>query len=85
MYMHTVVCKLLCMQQQELSEYKATVSIPVMEEELQKLRSHKKQLDEQLQALQHELTVVTQQSSARGALDVLIRDKDAKERMYQSE
>lgn len=73
------------MQQQELSEYKASVNISDMEGELSKLRSHKKQLDEKMQALQREMTVVTQQSSARGALDILVRDKHAKEQMYQNE
>ena len=80
-----LLSKLSRVQEEELAEYRSTVSIPALERELQNLRSQKKQLDERMQALQHEMSIVTQQSSARGALDVLVREKRNKEQMYQNE
>ena len=82
---HTHTLSLSLSQEQELSEYKSSVSISAMEQELQTLHSQKKQLDQAMQTLQHEMSVITQQSSARGALDVLVRDKRNKEQLYQNE
>lgn len=61
------------------------MNITDLEEELQSLRKQKKQLDEQLSKLQREMDVITQQSQAQGALDVLIRDKHSKNQTYSNE
>ena len=56
-----------------------------MEESHAALRSEKKRADEEISRLQRELSVISRQSSSRGALDALRRDKRAKEERYQSE
>ena len=56
-----------------------------MEESHAQLRSEKKKVDEEISRLQQELSVISRQSSSRGALDALRRDKRAKEERYQNE
>ena len=57
--------------------------IEKMEIELQELREQKSTLDREVSVLQGELSRSTQQSAARGALDVLQKDRDSKDREYQ--
>ena len=56
-----------------------------MEESHAQLRSEKKKADGEISRLQQELSVISRQSSSRGALDALRRDKRAKEERYQNE
>lgn len=56
-----------------------------MEESHIALRSEKKKADEVISRLQQELSVISRQSSSRGVLDTLRRDKRDKEERYQTE
>ena len=72
-------------QERELEEIRSQTNISEMEESHAALRSEKKRADEEISRLQRELSVISRQSSSRGALDALRRDKRAKEERYQSE
>ena len=57
----------------------------ILERELKELGVQKKRVGEQVSALQQEQNIITQQSSARGALDNMQKDKQSKEQQYQNE
>lgn len=61
------------------------MDIDEMEKQLQELREQKSTLDREVSALQSELSRSTQQSAARGALDVLQKDQESKDREYHRE
>ncbi|CAI7993402.1 DNA repair protein RAD50 [Geodia barretti] len=56
-----------------------------MDEALEVLRSEKRKVEVIMSRLQQELSVISRQSSSRGALEALRRDKRAKEERYQTE
>ena len=56
-----------------------------MDEALEVLRSEKKKEETVQSRLQQELSVISRQSSSRGALEALRRDRRAKEERYQTE
>ena len=72
-------------QEQELAENRSAIDIPSLERSLQTLADEKKKLDQKVSSLQQELGRVSQQSSARGALESLRRDKRSREEQYQNE
>ena len=72
-------------KERELEEIRSQTNISEMETSHAALRSEKKKADEEISQLQRELSVISHQSSSRGALDALRRDKRAKEERYQSE
>ena len=57
----------------------------VLERELKEFGVQKKRVGEQVSTLQQEQNIITQQSSARGALDNMQKDKQSKEQQYQNE
>lgn len=73
------------LQEQELSDYQAGTDIEKMELQLQELKEQKSTLDKEVSTLQSELSRSTQQSAARGALDVLQKDRDRKDKEYQQQ
>lgn len=56
-----------------------------MEEEVVSLREEKRRGDDRVQTLQAELSKISQQSAARGALEELKKEKRARGDAYQSE
>ena len=92
---HEIMCNfrlLVCVifsvshtKERELEEVKAQTNIPKMEASHSALRSEKKKVDEEISRLQQELSVISRQSSSRGALEALRRDKRDKEERYQTE
>ena len=73
------------MQEQELSECQSQVDISSLEGSLVTTKEEKRKMDEKVILLQKELSRVSQQSTARGALDALRKQKRAKEEDYQNE
>ena len=73
------------LQERELQEMKSQTNIVQMEDSLTALRGTKKKLDEETSRLQQELSVISRQSSSRGALEAFRRDKRDKEELYQNE
>ena len=57
----------------------------ILERELKEFGVQKKRVGEQVSTLQQEQNIITQQSSARGALDNMQKDKQSKEQQYQNE
>ena len=84
-YPHCKTTTLLCLQEQELGDLRSQIDIPSLERALGSLREEKRKLDEQVMSLQQELSRVSQQSSARGALEAFRKDKRTKEEQYQNE
>ena len=64
---------------------KSQTDITQMDEALEVLRSEKRKVEVIMSRLQQELSVISRQSSSRGALEALRRDKRAKEERYQTE
>ncbi len=56
-----------------------------MEEAARSLRNEKKKTDDKVQTLQTELSKISQQSAARGALEALKNQKRTQEVAYQNE
>ena len=73
------------LQERELQEMKLQTNIVQMEDSLTTLRGTKKKLDEETSRLQQELSVISRQSSSRGALEAFRRDKRDREELYQNE
>lgn len=65
-----------------MEEFTSSVDIEALEAELEQLSSQKKTNNNSLSKLQQELTEITKQSSARGALESLQKQKQAKEQEY---
>ena len=73
------------LKERELEESRVQTDISKMEEAQMVLRSEKRRADDEISRLQQELSVISRQSSSRGALDTLRRDRRAKEERYQTE
>ncbi len=56
-----------------------------LEEAARSLRNEKKKTDDKVQTLQTELSKISQQSAARGALEALKNQKRTQEVAYQNE
>ena len=61
------------------------MDIPVLERSLRSFQEEKRKLDEKVFTLQHELSRISQQSSARGALEASKKQRRSKEEDYQNQ
>ena len=59
------------------------MDISSLERELEEIGGDKRGVGDRLSRLQQEQAVITQQSSARGALDSMQKQKGTKEQQYQ--
>lgn len=74
-----------CNQEDELKEYQESVDVGELEKSLKDLQETKLKVTDSLRVLQQEMDVITRQSAARGALENMKKDKQAKEQDYQRE
>ena len=72
-------------QERELADYESQVDIPSLEVSLRLLHGEKRKVDEKVFSLQQELSRISQQASARGALDAKRKEKRSKEEDYQNQ
>ncbi len=73
------------LKDKELSDYKEQVDMTFIEEELDKFSQEKQKVKYRVQHLQKELSQLSLQSSARGAIEEVKKQKRSKEETYQLE
>ena len=78
-------CHTLLLQESELEEYKKDVDVLVMERDLGECSREKQAMDRKIMQLQKEQTQLSQQASARGALEELRKQKRALEETYRNQ
>ena len=61
------------------------MDVPALERSLRSLQGEKRNMDDSVNALQQEMTRISMQSSARGALEAHRKEKRNKEEDYQNQ
>ena len=78
-------CHTLLLQESESEEYKKDVDVLAMERDLGECSREKQAMDRKIMQLQKEQTQLSQQASARGALEELRKQKRALEETYRNQ
>jgi len=79
------VCVCVCVRERECEDYKNEVDVSAMERKLEELFTEKQTLDKKIMQLQKEQALLSQQASARGALEELRKQKKAMEESYRAQ